>query len=92
MGRPVVHFEIIGTDPARLRGYQGELFGWEFQTGDAVRAHLLEMTGDLEAARACYRRAVRLTTSLPEQRYLRARAAGLTINTDRAPERFNDSL
>ncbi|MEV4625967.1 VOC family protein [Micromonospora sp. NPDC049523] len=36
MGRPVVHFEIIGEDPARLRGYYGELFGWEFDTGDAV--------------------------------------------------------
>ncbi|HEY0538721.1 MAG TPA: VOC family protein [Actinoallomurus sp.] len=36
MGRPVVHFEIIGADPAKLRGYYGELFDWEFQTGDAV--------------------------------------------------------
>jgi predicted enzyme related to lactoylglutathione lyase len=32
----VVHFEIIGTNPARLRGYYGELFGWEFGTGDAI--------------------------------------------------------
>jgi uncharacterized protein len=30
MGQPVVHFEIIGTDPAKLRDYFGELFGWEF--------------------------------------------------------------
>jgi uncharacterized protein len=36
MGRAVVHFEIIGSDPAKLRGYYGELFGWEFHTGDAV--------------------------------------------------------
>jgi predicted enzyme related to lactoylglutathione lyase len=36
MGLPVVHFEIIGTDPARLRGYYGELFDWEFQPGDAT--------------------------------------------------------
>ncbi len=36
MGQPVVHFEIIGTDPARLRSYYGELFGWEFHTGDAA--------------------------------------------------------
>ncbi|HEY0578375.1 MAG TPA: VOC family protein [Pseudonocardia sp.] len=35
MGHPVVHFEIIGTDPARLREYYGELFGWEFAVGDA---------------------------------------------------------
>jgi predicted enzyme related to lactoylglutathione lyase len=36
MGRPVVHFEIIGTDPAKLRGYYGELFGWEFDTSGPV--------------------------------------------------------
>lgn len=36
MGQPVVHFEIIGTDPASLRDYYGELFGWEFHTGNAA--------------------------------------------------------
>ncbi|WP_020580274.1 VOC family protein [Actinopolymorpha alba] len=36
MGQPVVHFEIIGKDPAKLRDYYGELFGWEFHTGDAA--------------------------------------------------------
>lgn len=35
MGRQVVHFEIIGSDPERLRRYYGELFGWTFETGDA---------------------------------------------------------
>jgi RNA polymerase sigma factor (sigma-70 family) len=43
----------------------------------AVRAHLREMAGDHAAARAGYREAARLTTSLPEQRYLLARAARL---------------
>ncbi|MGH9050504.1 MAG: VOC family protein [Acidimicrobiia bacterium] len=36
MGQPVVHFEIIGRDPGGLRGYYRELFGWEFDTGDAT--------------------------------------------------------
>jgi predicted RNA polymerase sigma factor len=44
---------------------------------DAVRAHLLERAGDHAAARASYRAAARRTTSLPEQRYLQARAARL---------------
>jgi RNA polymerase sigma factor (sigma-70 family) len=44
---------------------------------DAVRAHLLEMAGDVDAARASYRSAARRTPSLPEQRYLEARAARL---------------
>jgi len=44
---------------------------------DAVRAHLLEMAGDQVAAIASYRTAARRTRSLPEQRYLEARAARL---------------
>jgi uncharacterized protein len=36
MGQPVVHFEIIGGDPTKLRSYYGELFGWTFETRDAV--------------------------------------------------------
>jgi RNA polymerase sigma factor (sigma-70 family) len=43
----------------------------------AVRAHLLELTGDVAAARASYRAAARRTTSEPERRYLDARAARL---------------
>ncbi|GGX41095.1 RNA polymerase sigma factor [Streptomyces fructofermentans] len=44
---------------------------------DAVRAHLLERAGDTEAARAAYESAAGRTLSLPEQRYLRSRAARL---------------
>jgi RNA polymerase sigma factor (sigma-70 family) len=44
----------------------------------AVRAHLLEMAGDAEAALAEYREAAALTTSLPERRYLLDRAARLS--------------
>lgn len=40
MGQPVVHFEIIGSDPGRLRGYYGDLFGWTFQVGDTVAAEV----------------------------------------------------
>ena len=36
MGNPVVHFEVIGQDPAALRRYYGALFGWEFDTGGPV--------------------------------------------------------
>ncbi|GLY88974.1 RNA polymerase sigma factor [Actinoallomurus iriomotensis] len=39
----------------------------------AVRAHLLELNGDVEAAAENYRRAAQVTTSLPEQRYLNRR-------------------
>src|SRR5215218_2703127 len=45
---------------------------------EAVRAHLLERAGDLDAARLAYQRAARMTTNLPEQRYLTLRAARLS--------------
>lgn len=43
----------------------------------AVRAHLLEMAGDRDGARAAYREAAGRTTSEPERRYLEERAARL---------------
>jgi RNA polymerase sigma factor (sigma-70 family) len=45
----------------------------------AVRAHLLEMSGDAAGARAAYLIAAGLTSSLPQQRYLNARAARLPL-------------
>jgi predicted RNA polymerase sigma factor len=44
----------------------------------AVRAFLLERTGDLDAARAAYREAIRRATSTVEQRHLERRLGGLT--------------
>lgn len=43
----------------------------------AVRAHLLDLSGDRDAARAAYQQAARLTQSLPERRYLQSRADAL---------------
>ena len=44
---------------------------------EAVRGHLLEQAGDLVAARESYRKAARMTASIPERRYLALRAARL---------------
>ena len=53
----------------------------ERTTGDhrlhAVRGHLLEMAGQLTAARDAYHEAARRTTSAPKQRYLQTQIAGL---------------
>jgi RNA polymerase sigma factor (sigma-70 family) len=57
----------LGADP-RMGEYHRLL---------AVRAHLLEMSGDAGGAAAAYRDAARRTTSLPERRYLTARAQRL---------------
>jgi predicted RNA polymerase sigma factor len=44
---------------------------------DAVRAQMLEMAADHDAARAHYEAAARRTTTLPERRYLEDRAVRL---------------
>lgn len=44
---------------------------------EAVRAHLLELAGDRDGALRSYRLAARRTTSLPERRYLDARATAV---------------
>jgi predicted RNA polymerase sigma factor len=50
---------------------------------DAVRAHLLEMAGDPQAAVTHYRAAAARTTSTPERRYLTAQAARLRVREPR---------
>jgi RNA polymerase sigma factor (sigma-70 family) len=50
---------------------------------DAVRGHLLELAGEPAAARDCYRRAARMTTSIAEQQYLALRAAALSQHQER---------
>jgi RNA polymerase sigma factor (sigma-70 family) len=44
---------------------------------DALRAHILEEAGDLDAAHGHYLRAAKATLSLPEREYLQKRAANL---------------
>jgi RNA polymerase sigma factor (sigma-70 family) len=66
---PRAGLELLATLDERLAGHHRL---------DAVRAHLLELAGDEDAARTAYRSAARRTTSLPERRYLEARAARLT--------------
>jgi RNA polymerase sigma factor (sigma-70 family) len=44
----------------------------------AVRGHLLAMAGQADTARDCFLAAARGTTSLPEKRYLEAKARALT--------------
>jgi predicted RNA polymerase sigma factor len=63
-----------------LRALEGDRRVAEHHRLHAVRAHLLEMAGDREAARDGYLRAARRATSLPERRYLETRAAQLGDN------------
>lgn len=53
---------------------------------EAVRAHLLERSGDFEGARAAYQAAASATLSVPERRYLQLRTAGLGQGSRQGPE------
>jgi RNA polymerase sigma factor (sigma-70 family) len=72
----MVHGPQTGLEMLAALDAQGRLAGQHRL--DAVRAHLLEMAGDLPTAADAYRAAARLTTSIPERRYLETRAARIS--------------
>jgi RNA polymerase sigma factor (sigma-70 family) len=72
----MVHGPSAGLDLLQALDAGGRLAG--HHRLDAVRAHLLEMLGDREAAIHHYRTAAARTLSLPERNYLLTRAARLT--------------
>jgi predicted enzyme related to lactoylglutathione lyase len=47
MGHPVVHFEVMGTDAAKLQKYYADLFGWKINVfpGSPVNYGLVEGAG-----------------------------------------------
>lgn len=47
MGRPVVHFEIIGTDGDRLQAYYSELFGWEIDADNPMDYGVVSREGNV---------------------------------------------
>ena len=42
MTRPIVHFEIRGRDPKRLREFYQALFGWKMTVNEAMNYTLIE--------------------------------------------------
>ena len=49
MGRPVVHFEIVGNDAKKLQSYYSELFGWEFDSNNPMHYGLVQREGNVNA-------------------------------------------
>ena len=47
MGQPVVHFEVIGKDGEKLRGYYSELFGWEIDADNPMSYGLVQRDANL---------------------------------------------
>jgi predicted RNA polymerase sigma factor len=72
----MVHGPAAGLELLKALDADGRLAG--HYRIDAVRAHLLEMAGDHQAAIEHYRAAASRTTSTPERNYLATKAARLT--------------
>jgi len=72
----MVHGPFAGLELLEALDADGRLTG--HHRLDAVRAHLLELAGDHQAAIAHYRTAAGRTTSIPERNYLMTQAARLS--------------
>ena len=46
MGKPVVHFEVIGKDGKALQGYYSQLFGWEIDAANEMNYGLIDREGN----------------------------------------------
>jgi predicted enzyme related to lactoylglutathione lyase len=49
MGQPVVHFEVIGKDGAKLQQYYAELFGWEVDANNPMKYGLIQREGNVNS-------------------------------------------
>lgn len=49
MGRPVVHFEVVGTDAAALQRFYGELFDWKIDANNPMQYGIVEREPNLNA-------------------------------------------
>ncbi|QKV77527.1 RNA polymerase sigma factor [Amycolatopsis sp. Hca4] len=77
LNRVVAFAQVHGPEAGLAELREAEKHLARHHRVDAIRAHLLESTGDLAGAREAYLAASRRTLSLPEQAYLQSRAAGL---------------
>lgn len=49
MGRPVVHFEIVGQDAKRLQNYYSQLFGWEIDSNNPMNYGMIQREANTTA-------------------------------------------
>ncbi len=49
MGQPVVHFEVIGKDGAKLRSYYSELFGWQIDADNPMGYGMVPREGNVNS-------------------------------------------
>jgi predicted enzyme related to lactoylglutathione lyase len=49
MGQPVVHFEVMGKDIAKLTAFYSDMFGWEIDTSNPMGYGLVDREANLTA-------------------------------------------
>ena len=49
MGQPVVHFEVVRTDGAKLQQYYADLFGWEIDANNPMSYGMVTREGNVNA-------------------------------------------
>jgi uncharacterized protein len=46
MGNPVVHFEVVGSDGAKLQEFYGDLFGWKISADNPQNYGIVDNGGE----------------------------------------------
>jgi predicted enzyme related to lactoylglutathione lyase len=46
MGKPVVHFEVVGKDGAKLQKFYGDLFDWKMNTDNPMNYGIVDNGGN----------------------------------------------
>src|SRR5262245_27979220 len=49
MGKPVVHFEVIGKDGEKLQRYYSELFDWKIDANNPLKYGIVQREGNTNA-------------------------------------------
>jgi predicted enzyme related to lactoylglutathione lyase len=103
MGQPVVHFEIVGKDPDRLKSYYAELFGWEIDSSNPMGYGIVQREGNTNAdgvgigggvagGPEGYAGHVTVYVEVPDVEAALAKAEGLGGTRVMGPEKVMDQL
>jgi uncharacterized protein len=46
MGKPVIHFEVVGKDAGKLQRFYGDLFDWKIDTNNPMNYGMVDNGGE----------------------------------------------
>ncbi|WP_433868680.1 VOC family protein [Saccharopolyspora sp. CA-218241] len=103
MGRPVVHFEIVGQDQQRLTDYYSRLFGWDVDADNPMNYGIVPREGNtaedgtgigggIAAGPSDYPGHVTFYVGVPDVEAALARAEELGGRRTMGPEQVSDEI